>query len=156
MAGVTRTQLQKAMPNADQVTILAFEQLLANYPKLSGATIAATQALQDATALTLSNNDGFSNERVLTFDPDTFTTTDGGPGNAFVVALLSSIAATGGYRLEFNLGSDTYLDLPPSGRVAERTLGGGPYANDAAAAAGGIQVGEAYRQPAGVVVWRQS
>lgn len=153
---VTRAQIDKAVPNADQAFKLTLEQVMNRYGATADSTVAATQAIQDATALTLSPNAGFSSERVLTFDPAGFATEDTGPNGAFVVSLLSSIAATLGFRLEFNLASDTYLDLPASGRVLEATLGNATYIDDAAAAAGGIQVGEVYRKPSGGVGWRQT
>jgi hypothetical protein len=52
------------------------------------------------------------------------------------------------------LAADTNLDLPPSGRVPSSE--DGPYADDTAAAAAGIQVGQWYAKTGGTVAWRQA
>jgi len=114
----------------------------------------ATGSLQDATVLTLSSNAAFNNERVLTFDPAIFQVDDGGPGAPLIVTLLYLIALNGGYRCTFNLKADTTLDLPSVGRVPSSD--DGPFADDAAAAAGGINVGEWYAKTGGTVAWRVS
>jgi hypothetical protein len=51
--------------------------------------------------------------------------------------------------------TDTNITMPPAGRLLAANITAATYANDAAAAADGIAVGEAYRQPLGIVTWRQ-
>lgn len=93
----------------------------------AGNAVASTGAIQSATVLTLSPNAAFNNERVLVFDPTYFSTNDTGPNGQFYVTFV-----------------------PPDALVTP-----GPYTDDAAAAAGGVEVGDIYKQPLGVVVWRQ-
>jgi hypothetical protein len=54
-----------------------------------------------------------------------------------------------------NLLTDTNITMPPAGRLLAANITAVTYANDTAAAADGIAVGEAYRQPLGIVSWRQ-
>jgi len=134
---------------------MAFEQLFSRVTATGEAVTAgvdATQALTDATVITLSNNDALANERVLAVDPASLTLTDTGPGNTVILALLYAIATTGGYRLTLNLDADTNVKLPVSGVIPSSSVG--PYANDAAAAAAGVQIGEWYAVTGGNVSWR--
>jgi hypothetical protein len=117
----------------------------------TAGTVEATSSIQNATVLTLSSNAAFNNERVVTFSAD-FTVNDGGPGNPLSISLAAiSINA---FTLRFNLLANTVLNLPTSGTLAALDLGPS-YATDAAAAAGGVAVGEIYKGPLGAVVWRQ-
>lgn len=118
-------------------------------------TVSATTSLQAATVLTLSSNAAFDNERVLTPDPASFTLTDDGAGSAARLALKYPIETNGGFRLTLNLAGDTDIDLPTSGLLATQGTTSGPFADDTAAAAGGVAVGQTYRKPAGVLAWRQ-
>lgn len=153
---VTRADLQ-SLSGISPKLIQFFEQLfatsVANSESIEGQA-SATGAIQDATVLTLSTNAAFSNERVLGLDPDLFTVRDEGPGGRLFVTLLAGIATNGGYRLTFNLLADTNLSLPPEGRVLESKVTPADYADDAAAAAAGVQVGEIYRKTGGTVAWR--
>lgn len=115
--------------------------------------VASTGAIQNATVLTLSSNAAFGNERVLTLNPAQFQTVDNGPGGTLAVTLISVVNTNGGYQCTFNLRADTNLDLPSAGRVPSSA--DGPFADDAAAAAAGIQLGEWYAKTGGTVVWRQ-
>jgi hypothetical protein len=114
--------------------------------------VAATGALQNATVITLSPNAAFANERVLTLDPDQFLVTDGGGGGQLSISLVDGVVLNGGFRCTFNLRADTSLDLPTTGRLPSSV--DGPYANDAAAAAAGIGLGEWYAKTGGTVAWR--
>lgn len=151
---LTRDDLSRLFPN-NLKAVIAFEQL---FLRLGAATEAisagvdATDALNDATIVTLSPNNTLNNERVLSVDPSSMTITD--TGGSVILGLLSVIAATYGYRLAFNLGGDTDVTIPYSGTML--TSGIGVYADDAAAAAGGVGVGEFYKRPAGGVAWRQA
>lgn len=152
---VTRALLSEITKNPQLLQF--FEQLFAtgqsNSDTIAGQ-VDATGAIQDATVLTLSGNAALNNERVLALDPALFTVTDEGPGGRLLVTLLAGIAVNGGYRLTFNLLADTNLTLPPDGRVLESMVTPADYADDAAAAAAGIQVGEAYRKTGGTIAWR--
>lgn len=152
---VTRNDLQQLQGISPKV-LRAFETLLVDTAAATEAVagqVAATGSIQNATVLTLSSNAAFANERILSLDPNFFTGVDGGPGGTYTVSLINFIATNGGYRCTFNLKADTNLDMPVSGRVPSSA--DGPYADDAAAAAAGINVGEIYKRPAGVLAWRQ-
>lgn len=159
MAGAPITlnwsDLSTLYPNNPKV-VQAFLQLFARVQATGEAVTAgvgATTALADATVLTLSANETLANERILALDPTAFTFTDNGPGNTFALGLLYAIATTSGYRLTLNLDADTNVKLPVSGVIPSSSTG--PYANDAAAAAAGVQIGEIYKGPTGSVLWRQ-
>ena len=152
---VTRALLSEITKNPQLLQF--FEQLFATgqatATAIEGQT-GATRAIQDATVLTLSSNAAFNNERIVSFDSQYFQIVDGGPGGSLSITLLSAVATNGGYHLTFNLDADTNLDLPPDGRVLVSTISPADYADDAAAAAAGIAVGEAYRKTGGTVAWR--
>lgn len=116
-----------------------------------GGVVEGTGAIQDATVLTLSPNAAFNNERVLTAGSGV-TLFDGGPGSTLIIS-MSSPVVTNGFVLTFNLPSDATLDLPATGRIPSSS--DGPYADDTAAAAAGINIGEWYAKTGGTVVWRQ-
>jgi hypothetical protein len=153
---ITRDDLYRAFPNQPRLW-RAFEQLFfassANTDAVTTGT-AATQALADATVITLSPNDAFNNERVLAVDPQSFSLTD--TGTTIILALINRILTTGGYACTFNLEADTNLDLPSFGRVATRDLGNVTFADDVAAAAGSVPIGHIYRKTGGTVAWRQT
>lgn len=132
-----------------------FEELFGTTQSTAAAVSSgaeATQSIQDATVLALSPNAAFNNERVIDFDSGQFLVVDGGPGGSYSVQLVSFIATNGGYQCTFNLEADTNLTLPSLGRVPSSA--DGPYADDAAAAAAGVEVGEWYAKTGGTVVWR--
>ncbi|QDZ07454.1 hypothetical protein FPZ24_08145 [Sphingomonas panacisoli] len=115
----------------------------------SGA-VASTGAIQDATVITLSPNAAFNNERVL-IEGSGITFTDG--GNTLTISAGGDITTVGGFALVFNLPSDSTLNLRATGTIPSSS--DGPYADDTAAAAAGIQVNEWYAKTDGTVVWRQ-
>lgn len=157
MTLLTRQQIAEIVGN-DIRKIKAFETLQKGVENLTAQTatnVGATTALQDATVITLSNNDTFTNERVLAVDPNFLTITDTGPNGNVILGLLYHIIVNGSYTLTFNTLSDTSLNLPPIGTLVESQLGGNVYASDAAAAAGGVAIGEIYKKTGGTVAWRQ-
>lgn len=115
-----------------------------------------TQALKDATVIVLSANGDFTNERVLEVSDDigieiTETT---------VKLTVKDVARTQGGDVVFVPPADVELFLPPEGTLvaaeiaatllkktldAPKLTGLGNYANDAAAAAGGVPVTGMYR-----------
>jgi hypothetical protein len=153
---ITREDLARAFPNQPRLW-RAFEELFfasaANTEAVTTGT-AATQALADATIITLSTNEALNNERVLAVDPSAFSLTD--TGATIVLALIDRVQSTGGFRCVLNLEADTNLDLPSFGRLATTDLGGETYADDAAAAADGVIVGDMYRKTGGTIAWRQT
>jgi hypothetical protein len=151
---VTRYDLQQIKGMTPKL-LRALEELFVDTAIAGDAAagaVAATGAIQNATVLTLSSNAAFGNERVLSLDPGQFSVTDGGAGGQLLVTLLAGIALNGGFRCTFNLEADTNLDLPSLGRVPSSA--DGPYADDAAATAAGVQVGEWYAKTGGTVAWR--
>lgn len=152
---ITRADLQR-LDGMTPKLLRALEELFVDTATTASAVAgqaAATGSIQNATVLTLSSNAAFNNERVLSLDPNFFRSTDGGPSSTLFITLVNIIQTNGGYACTFNLKADTNLDMPVSGRVPSSA--DGPYADDAAAAAAGIQIGEIYRKTGGTVVWRQ-
>ncbi len=151
---VTRADLQ-SLQGINPKLLRAFEELfvgVATAGETAAGAVAATGALQDAAVLTASPNAAFGNERVLqVLDGLTLDLTENG---AALLSLVYLITVQGGFKLAFNVEADSSLDLPVSGRVAALDAAGATYADDAAAAAAGVKVGDLYRKPAGVVAWR--
>ncbi len=151
---VTRADLQR-LEGMTPKLLKALESLFvdtANNTDAVSGIVGSTGALQNATVVTLSPNAAFANERVLVLDPAWFSTTDAGGGGNFTVTIINVAATNGGYPCTFNLEADTSLDLPTDGRVPSSAVG--PYADDAAAAAAGVGVGEWYAKVGGTVAWR--
>lgn len=154
--GLTRADLAAAF-NGNEKLIRAFEKVLltvASNKDISTSTAEATTELQDATAVTLSPNVTLNNERILAV-ASPLALDDQGPGNDVVIGMVIDLTFPTIHALIINLLTDTNITLPPTGRLLAADITNVTYANDAAAAAAGIAVGEAYRQPAGVVTWRQ-
>lgn len=120
------------------------------------ANVEKTEALEDATFLTLSANAALPNERVLVLGEGlSFDTATEGQ-----VKISASVVATGGHLVQFSSAGPATLALPIAGIVAttsntetleNKTLdapsitGLGDYADDTAAAAGGVPVDGIYR-----------
>ncbi len=120
------------------------------------ANVEATDALDQATVLTLSANTAFQNERVLQIGAGlSFDLTD----DAFTIASQGPVVS-GGFTCVLQTVGNTTVLLPLSGQIAttsntetlrRKTLdapkisGLGDYADDAAAAAGGVPVTGFYR-----------
>jgi hypothetical protein len=127
------------------------------------ANVEATDALDQATVLTLSPNNAFQNERVLQIGAGlSFTLTD----DSFTIASQGPVVS-GGFTCTLQTVGNTTVALPLTGQVAttgntetlrRKTLDKpklivrGDYANDAAAAAGGVELGELYRTGTAVQV----
>jgi len=157
---LTRNVLSGLFPN-DPRAVKAFEQLTFATDEtaaLASSTAQATGALQDATFLTLSPNDGAPNERVLKLGHGLTASDDG----SFLTLSLGLGAALveGGFSVTLRAQGVTDLILPFSGTLAtqdgQETFNGktlnapslsglGNYANDAAASAGGVAIGGVYR-----------
>jgi hypothetical protein len=151
---VTRWDLQQ-LKGITPKLLHFFEDLFASSQSSASdaaGAVAATGAIQEATVLTLSSNAAFDNERILTAGAG-ITLSDGGPGGALIISSGGSVTLVGGFALTFNLPADTVLDLPGTGRVPSSS--DGPYADDTAAAAAGVGLGEWYAKTGGTVVWRQ-
>jgi hypothetical protein len=114
--------------------------------------------MDQATVIVLSPNQAFANERVLVLG-DGLTGSD--DGARLTVKTSSNIPKiNGGFKLFLTVSGDASLEAPLSGRLATLTntetltnktldapkvTGLGNYANDGAAAAGGVPVGGIYR-----------
>lgn len=142
--------------------VAGFEQLAQQVDQTSdtvASQAADTQAIQQATVLTLSRNEEFQNERVFRVSAPGLTLIDDGE---FVTIGLGKGAAkvANGYDVQFIGEGQTSLYLPTTGRLAttdqpemltQKTLnaprlsGLGDYADDAAAAAASVPVGGIYR-----------
>ena len=130
----------------DKRMIAEFEAL-GNSVDETSATVAsnleATDALQDATVIVLSANAAFNNERILKLDPGLEALVD----DTFVTIRLKDVARTIDFPVVLVATTDVQLNVPASGTVVtfEGLAGLGNYANDAAAATGGVAVGSMYR-----------
>lgn len=148
---LNRWELQKLFPDNPKA-VIAFDyqqQAIQATTTALASNVDATGALQDATVITLSPNDALTNERVLQLDPDSLKAVDS--GNTLTLSLRYPIKLNGGYRCTFNLLADTNVDMPAQGALL---IDAGPYADDTAAAADGIEIGQIYRKNGGTVVWR--
>jgi hypothetical protein len=114
--------------------------------KNATTNVADTQALKDATVIVLSANGDFTNERVLQIGEgiDIDITAD------TVTLSVKDVARTQDHQATFVPPADVLLFLPPDGVLISTTTplsqypSFGDYANDAAAAAGGVPVGFPY------------
>jgi hypothetical protein len=158
--GLNREMLAKAFPSQPRL-VVAFEQQSQVVEKVdaqSTENVAATKALQDATVLTLSANDTLANERVVQPGPGiSFNDT----GTELTIDVSDAVVrADGGGLITIAASVDVTLLVAGSGTIVTRsaveTLSGktlsspkvsgiGDYANDAAAAGGGVPVGGVYR-----------
>ena len=118
------------------------------------AAVGDTADLQNATVLTLSNNDSLANERVLAVG-NGLTLEDSGPGKRLTIRQRYVVETGGGYRLRMNLFADTEVSVPSRGTLMVEEA---PLvqlvnaATDAAAAAAGVPVNGLYRNGGAVMV----
>jgi hypothetical protein len=165
---IPRDQLAEAFPNNKRLQ-RAFEEqsrVVDETAAVVAGNLESTDAINNATVITLSPNATFTNERVLKVGPgiratvdDTYVTLEVDPEGAARVE--------GGYEVLLRAQGVTDLILPMSGTLATRagsetlqnkTLAGpklsglGNYTNDAAAAAGGVPVGGVYRNASALMV----
>jgi len=117
----------------------------------------ATTAMKDASVIVLAPNGAFEGERVLVLGQGLVGVDS---GSTLTVRTSSKVPlVNGNFTLSFTLAGNTTVAIPLTGIVAtqanietlsNKTLaspkfsGLGDYADDAAAAAGGVEVGEAY------------
>jgi len=160
---LNRDALTRAL-NGDRRLVAAFEQQAIAVGETQDAVTVqadATEALQDATVLTLSPNGALTNERVLKLGDGVRAIDDGTYLTLFVDDRFAHVA--GGFRVDLTAQGDTAVVLPLGGMLAtvdgEETLtnktldaavlvaailNASEYATDAAAAAGGVPVGGLY------------
>jgi hypothetical protein len=117
-------------------------------------TVAATAALKDATVIVLSANGDFTNERVLEVgDGINVEVTD-----SAVRLSVENVAMTEGYPVTLIAQGMTELILPLTGTLVSSAspvvdiATVGDYADDTAAAAGGVPVGGVYRNGSALMV----
>lgn len=129
---LTRNLLSGLFPN-DPRAVKAFEDLTFATDEnsaLASSTAQATVALQDATFLTLSPNEGAPNERVLKLGHGLTASDD---GSFLTVSLgLGAVRVEGGYDVTMRAQGVTDVILPFSGMLATEE-----YVTAAIAAAGG-------------------
>ena len=139
----------------DHRTISAFQQLFDQVETNSSGTTAAveaTDAIQDATVIVLSANTAFANERILRLaDGLAFGPDDG----TYVTIIPSGLAKAENYDVTFIADGESQLFVPLVGSLVAFENAGANlanYANDAAAAAGGVIIGQLYRNGSVVMV----
>lgn len=161
---ISREDLSAAFPS--QRAVKQFEDMqrrVAETEEATGAGVAATDTLAQGSFVTLSPNAELANEFVLTVGTGLRLVT----GEGGVTLYSDAPRVTGGHSLAFVVTGPTSVALPLSGVLATRgnaetlenkTLaapklaGLGNYADDAAAAAGGVPVGGVYRNASALMV----
>lgn len=163
---LTREALVRAFGERDARRFEALQQTVSETGVASAANVAATDALLDATLIVLSPNAELRGERVLVLGAGlAFDLTE--DGKVGIVLGTETVRARGGYLVSLVAAGDSEVVVPLAGILATREnvevlknktldapkLGGlGNYANDAAAAAGGVEVGGTYRNGSVVMV----
>lgn len=144
---IPRHLLAKHFPG-DTRMIAAIEQLGSTVDDTSAtvaANLEATDALNEATVIVLSANAAFNNERILKLDTGLEAIVD----DTYVTIRLKDVARSQDFAVTLVPAADTSLNVPASGAVLTNTISGlaatTSYANDAAAAAGGVPVDGLYR-----------
>jgi hypothetical protein len=144
---ISRADLAPVFGNNPRV-LAQFEALqrkVIEHEDTIGANVDATNALADATFVTLSANAELPNEYVFQVGEGLSLDASGG-----VVALtLQAPVLTGGFKVYMAAAGNSTLALPLFGTLAVEEWFPGPYADDAAAAADGVAVGECYRKTSG-------
>ncbi len=155
-----RDVLARAL-NGDVRAIAAFEEQARALEQTEGKVASqaeATEAIQDATVLALSPNASFNNERVLRLGEGVQAFDD---GTYLTISVNDDVPhVDGGFAVNLTAQAPTNLVLPDSGVLATQdqpeTLTGKTlsaprlisvpdFADDAAAASGGIEIGQMYR-----------
>lgn len=157
LSPVLRSELARAFPDQPRL-VAAFEEQFEVVRSVADSPLSladATTALNDGTFVVLSANEALTNERILTAGAGVALSADAGT----ITISVEAPVVSGGHAVTFNAFGATNLSLPLSGVLATRagaetlsskTLqapkfsGLGNYANDAAAAAGGVPMGGAY------------
>jgi len=142
---IPRDELMRVFGNPRTVVQFEeFQRTVAENTDTTGANVEATQALKDASFLTLSPNAELANEFVLRLGEGLRLIVEDGEARLYVDAAI----VTSGHVVRLTTSGDTVLALPVSGAVATREWinASGPYADDAAAAADGVALGEVYRR----------
>jgi len=153
---IPRDLLQKYFGD-DPRLVAAFENQALAVMDSNAAAVGATEAIDQATVITLSANAGFANEFVLTNGDGTLI--DAGDGTV-KISVDSTVARAQNFRVSFIAPADVTLSLPPQGTLisdispatlSNKTLahpvklsGYLNAANDAAASAAGVPVGGIY------------
>lgn len=120
---IPREILQKMLGNPRAVA--SFERMgvvLAETADATTANVADTQALKDASFVTLSANSDLPNERVLQFGPG--LRGDVTTGTVTLRLDRNIPQATGGFSVLFVAAGDTQLGLPPGGTLATQEWAG--------------------------------
>lgn len=160
---LNRDALTRAL-NGDRRLVTAFEQQAQAVGETQEAATVqadATEALQDATVLTLSANGAFANERILKLGDGIRASDDGTYLTLSVDDRFAHVA--GGFRVDLTAEGDTAVVLPLGGMLATTDgdetltnktleaavlvaaiLNASEYADDATAAAGGVAIGGLY------------
>ena len=161
---IARDDLAQAFPNMRAVRQFeTMQQRVEDTAETTGANVEATGALAQASFVTLSPNAELPNEYVLQVGEGLALTTETG-----VLRLTSDAPVVdGGFRVRLIASADSELVLPPGGvlstRDGQETLRNkeleapylaevDDYADDAAAAAGGVEIGQLYRTGSAVMV----
>ena len=132
----------------DPRLVIAFENLVlsaANSERVIVGTVGATEALQDASVLTLSSNGAFTNEFVLGDGDGTKITV--GEGTASI-DVDDTVVRSEGFKVTLSPPADVLLELPPEGKLVSDVVPMLPYltsaSGDSAAATAGVPLGGLY------------
>lgn len=152
---ISRTELERVFNPRAARQFEELQERVATSAETTSANVDATEAMQQAAFVTLSPNTELPNEFVLSVGPGLSLTT--GPGTVTLFSGAPQI--TGGHGVTFSVEGETLLVLPINGVVvthsstvtlsnktlaAPKLSGLGNYADDTAAAAGGVPVNGMY------------
>lgn len=112
-------------------------------------TVAATQALKDATVIVLSANGDFTNERVLVLGDGIEADID----DSTITLRTRDVARTENFTVTLLPTDNSIFNLPPSGTLLGTNNGAAlpDFANDADAATGGVELWGLYWNGTAVV-----
>lgn len=158
--GYIPRELVSIICNGNPRAIDAFETQVRAIKDTSKAVeqgTAETARMKDAAVLLLSTNAEFENERIVTAGDGISLSDENG---RFTIATQNTPNVSGGFSCNLIVSSDTNVALPVTGRLAtvsnsetlsNKTISApllsdiGDYADDTAAASGGVPVGGVYR-----------
>ena len=135
-----RRELSKVFSQRGVAQFETLQQQVSDNAEALTAGVASTQAQAQASYVTLSPNDELANEYVLSVEaPLALSTTPGG-----VTLSVEAPSIVGGHSVTLLAPGPVTLSLPLAGTVLVRERIPGAFADDTAAAAGGVAVGECY------------
>ncbi|MEW9855928.1 hypothetical protein [Novosphingobium sp. M1R2S20] len=156
---LTREEIAKVFPDSrSRQRFDLMQRAVGEAQEAVGANVGETQTLKEATYLTLSANTELTNERIFRWSNGLQLSVD---ANFATLGLTTEVPrSSGGFRITFVGEGDSTVAVPLNGRLATtsnpehlenkvlvspKLAGLGDYADDAAAAAAGVDIEGLYR-----------